>query len=108
GFKSFDNVILVECKNWTDPVGSAEVNWFLTKLRNRSLDFGILIAANGITGNAADQKQAHDIISKELARGIRMIVLTRAEIELLQTSEELVTMVKRKLCELTVSGTVWP
>ena len=108
GFKALNALILVECKNWTSPVGSMEVNWFLTKIRNRSLDFGILIAANGITGNAEDRRQAHDVVSKALADGVRMILLTRAEIEELTESAELVTLVKRKLCELVVSGTVWP
>ena len=34
---------LIECKNWTNRVGSAEVNWFDAKLRNRGLTFGILV-----------------------------------------------------------------
>jgi len=48
------------------------------------------------------------VVSKALADGVRMILLTRAEIEVLTDSDELVKMVKRKLCELIVSGTVWP
>lgn len=108
GLKSFDAIILVECKNWSQPVGSAEVTTFLAKIENRSLNFGVLIAANGITGNASDSKQAHDIVSKALARGTRLIVLTRAKIESLRTSEELVTKIKDKVLELVVSGTVWP
>ena len=36
------------------------------------------------------------------------ILPTRAEIEALTDSDELVSIVKRKLCELIVSGTVWP
>lgn len=107
GFKTLNFLILVECKNWSSPVGSMEVNWFLTKIRHRALDFGILIAANGITGSDKDKKQAHDVVSKALADGVRMILLTRAEIEALTDTEELVRIVKRKLCELIVSGTVW-
>jgi Restriction endonuclease len=108
GFKTLNFLILVECKNWSSPVGSMEVNWFLTKIKNRALDFGILIAANGITGSDEDKKQAHDVVSKSLAEGVRMILLTRDEIVALTDSDELVRTVKRKLCELTVSGTVWP
>lgn len=107
GFKTLNFLILVECKNWSSPVGSMEVSWFLTKIKNRGLDFGILIAANGITGSVEDKKHAHDVISKALADGIRMIVLTRNEILALTDGDELVRTVKRKLCELTVSGTVW-
>jgi hypothetical protein len=108
GFKTLNFLIIVECKNWSSPVGSMEVNWFLTKIKNRALDFGILIAANGITGNDEDKRQAHDIVSKALAEGVRMILLTRDEILDLADSDELVHIVKRKLCELIVSGTIWP
>ena len=107
GFKTLNFLILVECKNWSSPVGSMEVNWFLTKIKNRGLDFGILIASNGITGSEQDKKQAHDVVSKALADGVRMILLTRDEILALTDSDDLVLTVKRKLCELTVSGTVW-
>jgi len=108
GLKAFDPVILVECKNWSSPVGSTEVVRFKDKIESRALNFGILIAANGITGSAEDGKHAHDIVSKALARGIRLVVLTREEIEALRTSKELVTLLKTKVCQLIVSGTVWP
>src|SRR4051812_14051115 len=42
------NLILVECKNWSKKVGSEELNWFYTKLRNRGLTFGILVTTLGI------------------------------------------------------------
>ncbi len=108
GLKFLDNFILAECKNWSGAVGSSEVAWFLSKIANRSLDFGILIAANGVTGNADDAKQAHDIASKALARGVRLVVITRQEIEALQASKDLVTLIKTKVCQLILSGTVWP
>lgn len=50
GFFFLPNLILVECKNWSHRVGSADVNWFDTKLRNRGLDFGIMVSSKGITG----------------------------------------------------------
>jgi len=108
GFKNLDWLILVECKNWSSPVGCDEVSWFLTKLRHRGLSFGILIAANGITGNARNSMQAHDLVSKAQMEKIRMIVIIRAEIEALTDSEQFVSLVKLKMCELVASGTVWP
>ncbi|MEQ1772295.1 MAG: restriction endonuclease, partial [Burkholderiales bacterium] len=57
------NIILVECKNWSNSVGSSEVNWFDTKLRNRGLNFGVLVATNGITGDANDLTAAHSIVA---------------------------------------------
>jgi hypothetical protein len=108
GLKSFDAVLLIECKNWSSAVGSIHVSWFLTKIENRGLDFGILVAANGVTGDAEDGKRAHDLISKALIKNIRLIVITRVEIQGLATSEELVELIKVKVCQLVVSGTAWP
>ena len=33
GFKTLNFLILVECKNWSFPVGSMEVNWFRVAIR---------------------------------------------------------------------------
>jgi hypothetical protein len=108
GLRQFDPILLVECKNWSQPVGSLEVSWFLTKLENRGLDFGILVAARGITGSAEDRKEAHDVVSKALAKRIRLVVIPREEIDVLADSEALVHLIKTKLCQLIVTGTVWP
>jgi hypothetical protein len=54
GLKVFDDWFLIECKNWSKPVGSSEVATFISKLADRSLGFGILMAANGITGSVDD------------------------------------------------------
>jgi hypothetical protein len=107
GLKSFNAFLLVECKNWSTTVGSAEVTSFISKFRNRGLDFGILIAANGITGNPEDGDRAHHQVSLALASKIQLIVITRKEIEALKSADELVTLVKTKVCQLIASGRVW-
>ena len=106
GLYFLQNIILVECKNWSQPLGSAEVSWFDTKLRRRAQPFGILVAANGITGNAADKTAAHDVIGAALAEGRQFVVITRQEIEDLTLSSQLVDLIQAKLCELAVSGTL--
>ena len=108
GLKSFNALILVECKNWSKAVSSLEVNWFLTKIEHRGLDFGILIAMNGITGNAEERSAAHQLVAAALQKKIRLIVITRAEIEALTHTDELVTLIRSKVCQLVVMGTVWP
>jgi hypothetical protein len=107
GFYFLPNIILVECKNWSQPVGSEEVNWFDSKLKRRGQPFGILIAANGITGNSQKIQAAHEIIRVALSEGRQLIVITRAEIENLRTSDDLVELIQDKLCELVVSGTLF-
>lgn len=100
------NIILVECKNWSNPVGSAEVNWFDTKLRNRGLTFGVLVATRGVTGQAADLTAAHSIIAAALREGRHLIVLSTDELLATVSTEDLVRLIKRKLCDLAVKGSV--
>lgn len=100
------NIILVECKNWSNSVGSAEVNWFDTKLRNRGLNFGVLVATNGITGNAVDLTAAHSIVAAALREGRRLLVVRTEELLALTDSPQLVRLIKEKLCDLAVRGTV--
>ncbi len=95
-------VILVECKNWSKPVGSQEV---VSRVEHRGLDFGILVATNGITGDAANLGQAHFLIAAALQRGVRIVVMTRQDIESFAHSDDLVRLLQEKLCDLAASGT---
>lgn len=102
GLKGQPETLLVECKNWSRPVGSMEVCWFLTKLMRRSLDFGILVAMNGITGDAEDLSEAHEIGAYFLQQGVRLVVLTRTDLEQFTTGRALVKLLQQKLLRLTV------
>lgn len=107
GLYFLPNIILIECKNWSNPVGSQEVAYFSQRLQNRGRDFGVFVAANGITGIPDDLNRAHYEIAMALARGLHIVVLTRSEIESLTDTTQLVNMMKAKLCELAVSGTMF-
>jgi hypothetical protein len=87
-------------------VGSEEVNWFDAKLRSRGLTFGILVTTLGITGQAADLTAAHAIVAAALREGRRLVVLTTDELLATASTEDLVRLIKRKLCDLAVKGTV--
>jgi hypothetical protein len=107
GLYFLPNIILVECKNWSHPLGSQEVAYFIQRLQNRGRDLGILIASNGITGSTDDLSRAHYEIAMALGRGMHVIVINRAEIEALTDTTQFVRLMKEKLCELAVSGTVF-
>jgi hypothetical protein len=97
--------ILVECKNWSKPVGSDEVSYFVRKLQNRRLDFGLLVATRGITGSPSLLTDAHFEVATALKDGVRVVVIDRAEIETLLHSDHLIELVKRKLLMLATRGT---
>ena len=104
GFSFLPYILLVECKNWYDPVSSEQVSWFGSKLKQRGLDFGILIANNGITGNARDLTSAHQIIANHLAEKRTILIMTRQEIQALAETSDFVRLMKEKLFRLVVSG----
>lgn len=52
--KIFDKVssdFLIECKHWSEPVGSDPVGNFIQKMDKLNIDFGIMFARNGVTGD---------------------------------------------------------
>jgi hypothetical protein len=100
------NIILVECKNWSHRVRSIEVNWFDTKLRNRGLDFGILVSPRGITGNAQDLTAAHSIVAAALRDRRRFVVVTTDQLLGLADTDALARLLKEKLCDLAVRGAI--
>jgi hypothetical protein len=105
GLGGLADFFLVECKGWTDAVNSEQVAWFLMKIRHRGLRFGILIAANGITGEPEHLSRANYIVSVELATfGIKMVIVTRDEIEKLTSGEDFAKLIIQKVCNLHASG----
>lgn len=106
GLYFLPHIVLIECKNWSNAVSSIEVNWFASKLESRGRDFGILVANNGITGDPQDLTAAHSILARHLENGRQIIVVDSNEIQQFQDTKDLVTIIKKKLCILAVSGTI--
>ena len=102
---AFPPWILVECKNWSVKVDSMNVDWFDSKLKRRGLSLGILIAAQGITGNSQSLTDAHYIIAQALPEGRRIIVMTRKDIEDLAGASDLVRVLKEKMSDLLLNMT---
>ena len=97
GLPFLPNHLIVECKNWQAPVDAATLTVFTGKLHKFRLDFGILVAANGITGNAADRAAAHAHLRSVYDRsGLAVVVITRQEILGLQNTDELGALVREK------------
>ena len=68
---------------------------------------GILVAAAGITGDPTTLTAAHSVLARALAQGREILVITRAEIEKLSDTDELVRLLKQKRAQLAVSGTIF-
>lgn len=103
GLAGFPRVFLVECKNWSSPVGSLEVAWFDSKLRMRGLTFGVLVAINGITGQAHALTAAHNIVAAALQESRELVVLDEEDIRGLHSPDELVQLLQDRRLELYVT-----
>jgi hypothetical protein len=63
-----------------------------------------LVAANGVTGNQQARTAAHSVLAQALLEGRRIVVLTETDLTALRDTAELVLLLKKKLCQLVVSG----
>jgi hypothetical protein len=87
---------LVEAKNWADPVGAIEINWFATKLRRRNQAVGVLVAARGITGGPQLKSAAVGQLGQALQEGQEVLILERKELEAVSSGERLARLLEKK------------
>jgi hypothetical protein len=107
GLHFLPDVVLVECKNWSTPVGVTDVGHFDGKIRRRGLEYGILVAVNGVTGDQTALTAAQHIIYSSLQEGRKILVITRQEIESLQNTNDLILLLKQKITALYVEGAIF-
>jgi hypothetical protein len=100
GLVRFEAELLVEAKNWSSKVGAIEICWFATKMRRRNCSTGVLVAAQGVTGDKANLSAARAQIMLALNEGQRVLVLTRAELEAVTSGTRLADLLHKKLDHL--------
>ncbi|WP_347093289.1 hypothetical protein [Sphingomonas parapaucimobilis] len=97
GLPFLPNHLMIECKNWASRVDTATLTVFTGKLRRCRLDVGILVAANGITGDREDRTRAHALLRSAFDRdGLKVLVLTRDEIQALRDTDQFGIMMRDK------------
>ncbi len=104
GLPLLPTVLIIECKDWARPVDSKTVGYFINILANRGVEAGVLIAANGITGDPEELSRAHALGISALARGIKVLILTTAEIENLTCAVDLTELLNRRYLRAITSG----
>jgi len=102
GLPELAPLLFVEAKNWTSPVGSAEVAWFDWKIRLAGLSQGILVVANGVTGRPDDRTSAWRILGQANLEGRRLIVLSPDEMVACITTSDVRDLIRAKVRGLAV------
>jgi hypothetical protein len=100
GLWFLDRAFLCECKNWNCPVGSEEIRVFADRMRERNCRDGILIASQGITGDAAILTAANHQVARALEIGREIIVLDWDDLSVIRSSKALVAKVQQKWIQL--------
>ena len=106
GFYHLETPFLVERKNWDAPVPARESVNFSHLLEMRACRDGILVAAAGIAGKPGTLTEAYFEISAALARGRRILVVSRMELEAFVHTDEIVELLKIKILELATLSTL--
>lgn len=109
GLPHLPHLLTVECKNWGNAVGSAEVSRFGHKIGARGETFGVLVTKNGITGaGKAGPLSAYSELIIELARERAIIVFEERELAGVKSGKRLAELVMKKWMELkTRRGLYW-
>jgi hypothetical protein len=105
GLACFPTLFLVEAKNWSGQVDSSSVGAFIDKLRDRHIELGILVAANGVTGDPATLRAAHHKAASAQTSGFRILLITMKDLLRLRTSDEFTTLLVKRMLGLAASGT---
>lgn len=104
--RPWNDVILVECKNWSSPVGAQLLDAFIRKLQRRACTTGIFVAALGVTGGFingnGNEIGAARILSSALEQGIRVVVLTLDDLRQISSVDDIRNLIKRRYCGLFV------
>lgn len=106
-FDFLDPILITECKNETNALSSAKCREFVSKLRSRGANTGLLISSSGIGGQLNGYRYANSVIMDALtADKIKVIVIDRTEILSLYNTDDLISLITDKYLNLTVRRTI--
>lgn len=101
GLPFLPNLLFFECKNWTHPVDSASVVHFINKIRTRHVEFGFLVASNGITGDETMLTAARQHVYNALvADNIKILLVDRLELCGLTHTKWLIALLQNKIAQV--------
>jgi hypothetical protein len=96
-FEDFGRYCLVECKNWSKPVGVGSVRDFLGKLDKCKVRLGIIFSKNGVTGVDAGADALREIQSRYDRDGVCLLVFSLEEVRDIKDGKDFFTSLDRKI-----------
>lgn len=99
GLHFLDCPLIVECKAWSRPVSGRELRSFATLLRHKGRRSGVLVALQGITGDAATRTAGFFHLASAMAGGQTVLVLTGADLEAISQPVDLMRLLRRRMLD---------
>ena len=98
-----DALVPIECKNKATKASTEDVTVFGAKIANSGGSDGVLVARSGLSGSALTS--GHLAVRDQLAKGIRIVVLTADDLAGFTNSDELVARIVARHTELRTEKT---
>lgn len=105
-FPGLPSKFLVECKNYSSPLDSKSVGYFLFICVSRGAELAVIVAKSGLTGDVAEQNHALSLAKAASALGCRLVVINRNDIVSLNRGADLVELLETRLLHAFASGGV--
>ena len=103
GLYFLPNIILFAATGWQESAGGSDLEAFYKRMKALGLPFGVFFAFGGLSTDLEERTETRSILAASLAEELQIIVLTNRDIERINDAAQLVTLFKRKVCELAVS-----
>jgi len=98
---------LIECKNWSKPVGVSPVRDFMGKLDKCKARLGVIFSKNGVTGVDAGADALREIQSRFDRDGVFVLVFFLEDIRNIEDGNAFVTALDRKADSLRFDAQCW-
>jgi hypothetical protein len=92
--------LLVECKQWSEAVGVAEVSQFINKLVLQDCGAGFLFSSRGITGEGKMRDAELQILKAHYRAGKVILVLNESDFRSVSAGKNLLLILREKYEEL--------
>lgn len=102
--RKFGEEIIVECKNWQQPVGKHEINDLAGDMIGRKCRTGILVSRKGITGKDFKDAVGQRLVWFHSELNLIILVLTLPDIKSIADGKDLINLLKEKYVELVEGG----
>ena len=89
------SLFIVECKNWSGPVGVPQIRGIRSIIEDKHIQFAILMSKNGITGDK--YRDAVNLVQKAFHDGRYIVVLDQSDLLDIANGKQPVDKIKEKI-----------